>query len=193
MVGTTCRISSRNIRYSAEHSEFHFNIWLFGYAAVISQIHITNPHIYIYIYRAYYKLDSQLFNSCQIIYKPLYVLGSKHGFTWFLAIPCLLGILIPIPKLWVNQLIQSKLNDHIWPSQPPPWKIKRGWKITERDGWILQPLQPRGWWHQCRSMSIPWLTQTTMIDDQNHITNHDSKPWLSHIPTIKLLSLLLSL
>lgn len=152
-----------------------------------------STYIYIYIYRAYYKLDSQLFNSCQIIYKPLYVLGSKHGFTWFLAIPCLLGILIPIPKLWVNQLIQSKLNDHIWPSQPPPWKIKRGWKITERDGWILQPLQPRGWWHQCRSMSIPWLTQTTMIDDQNHITNHDSKPWLSHIPTIKLLSLLLSL
>lgn len=81
MVGTTCRISSRNIRYSAEHSEFHFNIWLFGYA------HITNPNIYIYIYIAYYKLDLQLFNSCQMIYKPLYVLDSKHG-VWFLAIPC---------------------------------------------------------------------------------------------------------
>ena len=64
MVGTTCRISSRNIRYSAEHSEFHFNIWLFGYA------HITNPNIYIYISRilqAGFTIVQQLSDDIQTI------------------------------------------------------------------------------------------------------------------------------
>ena len=137
--------------FFAQHSIF---CWAFRVSFQYFVIWLCRGHIpdsyheskHIYIYRAYYKLDLQLFNSCQIIYKPLYVLGSKHG-VWFPAIPC-----------------------HRNPDPNPP-VIKRGWKITERDGWIL-PLQPRGWLH----LVSPWVSQYHEI--------------LFHISTITLLSLL---
>lgn len=151
MVGTTCRISSRNIRYSAEHSEFHFNIWLFGYA------HITNPNIYIYISH----ITSWIYNCSTVVRW-----YTNHYMCWTQNMVCgfwpshAIGILIPIPKLWLNQLIQSKFWPHLTLTTTP------------NQTWLENP----------------WVSQY-----QNHITNHDSKPWLSHIPTIKLLSLVLSL
>lgn len=142
--------------FFAQHSIF---CWAFRVSFQYLVIWLCSYHESKHIYISH--ITSWIYNCSTVVRW-----YTNHYMCWTQNMVCgfwpshAIGILIPIPKLWLNQLIQSKFWPHLTLTTTP------------NQTWLENP----------------WVSQY-----QNHITNHDSKPWLSHIPTIKLLSLVLSL